>query len=124
MTELEFYLLEKISSSSCKSEEYISLCQNGKYDINTTADAIYSLQSQKLIYQPVGTTKYSLTSLGNQAYNSEKEIRKKDASDKCDKRFNRNIAIAGILVPLVIFILGVATEHFGGIVDFFVSLFS
>lgn len=46
-----------------------------------------------------------------------KERAKQDAEKKRERRFQKKIAIAQVLVPFITFILGVLAEHFSGIAE-------
>lgn len=52
-----------------------------------------------------------------------KKIACNEAKQEEQKRFENKIAIANLLVPIVTYILGLLTEHFAGILGFFLRLF-
>ncbi len=45
------------------------------------------------------------------------EVAEKKAEEERERRFQKKIAIAQVLVPLITFILGVLAEHFSGIAE-------
>ena len=44
-----------------------------------------------------------------------KEVAEKKAEEERERRFQKKIAIAQVLVPLITFILGILVEHLSGI---------
>ena len=46
-----------------------------------------------------------------------KEVAEKKAEEERERRFQKKIAIAQVLVPLITFILGVLVEHLSGIAE-------
>ena len=45
------------------------------------------------------------------------EVAEKKAEEECERRFQKKIAIAQVLVPLITFILGILVEHLSGIAE-------
>ena len=45
------------------------------------------------------------------------EVAEKKAEDERERRFQKKIAIAQVLVPLITFILGILVEHLSGIAE-------
>lgn len=62
----------------------------------------------------------TITISGKDRLEELQKLAEKDSKDERGKRFDKKLAIAGILVPLVIFVLEVVIDHF----QFFVMLFS
>lgn len=58
---------------------------------------------------------------------SEDSIQQKIACDEAKKekqqRFENQLAVANLFVPIITYILGVFTEHYAGILDFVLRLF-
>lgn len=52
-----------------------------------------------------------------------KERAKQDAEEERERRFQKKIAVAQALVPLVTFILGVLVEHLSGIAEIVLKIF-
>lgn len=51
------------------------------------------------------------------------KIARDEAKQEKQQRFENKIAIANLLVPLITYILGIITEHYAGIMNFFLRLF-
>ena len=51
------------------------------------------------------------------------KIARDEAKQEKQQRFENKIAIANLLVPLITYILGILTEHYAGILGFFLRLF-
>lgn len=62
----------------------------------------------------------TITLSGEDRLEQLQQLAEKDSKDERNKRFNKKLAIAGLLVPFIIFVLEVVVDHF----QFFVSLFS
>lgn len=62
----------------------------------------------------------TITLSGKDRLEQLQQLAEKDSKDERNKRFNKKLAIAGLLVPFIIFVLEVVVDHF----QFFVSLFS
>lgn len=52
------------------------------------------------------------------------KIARDEAKQERQQRFENKIAIANLLIPLITYILGILTEHYAGIIDFFLQLFN
>lgn len=128
MTDLKFYLLDKIKSAPPTNPiREIDLVNCGFDTPCAVQEALDDLKYLKHIESPFGSDKLTTTPLGNKAFEDAQQERKQDAENKCQQRFNNKIAIATVLVPLVVFILGVIVEHHTQIasitIAFFKSLF-
>lgn len=51
------------------------------------------------------------------------KIARDEAKQEKQQRFENKIAIANLLVPLITYILGILTEHYAGIMNFFLRMF-
>ena len=69
-------------------------------------------------------TTWSITSLGEDALSEFEQKREQHAQGERERRFNRKISIAQMLVPLITFLLGLLVEHYAGIVSAIVSAFA
>lgn len=69
-------------------------------------------------------TVWSTTALGEDALSEFEQKREQQAQDERERRFNRKISIAQVLVPLITFLLGLLVEHYAGIVSAIVSAFA
>ena len=69
-------------------------------------------------------TAWKLTLAGESAISEFEQKREQQAQDERERRFNRKIAIAQVLIPLVTFILGLLAEHYAGIVSAIVDAFT
>ena len=68
-------------------------------------------------------TSWRLTPRGEDALAEFEYVHNKDSQDERRQRLDRKIAVLGIAVSLVTFILGLLAEHFVGIADWISSLF-
>lgn len=66
---------------------------------------------------------WTLTQEGRRVLESQKERRTKDSKQERDRRFNKKISIASVLMPLIVFVLGLVVEHFAGIFGAVLGLF-
>ena len=71
----------------------------------------------------INPTSWRLTPRGEDALAEFEYVHNKDSQDERRQRFDRKIAVLGIAVSLVTFILGLLAEHFVGIADWISSLF-
>ena len=62
----------------------------------------------------------TITLAGRDQLEKLQKLAEKDSKDERGKRFDKKLAIAGLFVPLIIFVLEVVIGHF----QFFVMLFS
>lgn len=67
-------------------------------------------------------TAWKLTLAGESAISEFEQKREQQAQDERERRFNRKIAIAQVLIPLITFILGLLAEHYVGILAWLCSL--
>lgn len=66
---------------------------------------------------------WKLTIAGEDALSEFEQAREQEADRKRHQRLQEQISIAQVLVPLVIFILGLIVEHFSGLVGAVLKLF-
>lgn len=64
-----------------------------------------------------------LTSSGLDALSEFEDVGRQHTQNERDRRFNRKIAIAQVLVPFITFLLGLIVEHFAGLISWIASLF-
>lgn len=64
-----------------------------------------------------------LTTSGLDALSEFEEVSRQHTQNERDRRFDRKIAIAQVLVPLITFLLGLIVEHFAGLISWIASLF-
>lgn len=68
-------------------------------------------------------TGHSIGERGIEALQQLDDMRRKDAEQKSQQRFENKVSIANILVPALTFVLGMLTEHLSNITGVIVSLF-
>lgn len=67
-------------------------------------------------------TKWELTLKGEDALSEFEKTHRKEAEDKRQRRFQNQVAVAQVLVPLITFILGLVVEHYAGLISCFSEL--
>lgn len=72
---------------------------------------------------PRGLAGYYLSAKGVDAISEFERISNEQAERKKQQRFSNKLAVLGIFVPLITFILGLVVEHYSSVVGWFVSLF-
>lgn len=72
----------------------------------------------------INPTAWKLTLAGESALSEFEQEREQHAQNERERRFNRKIAIAQVLIPLITFLLGLLVEHYAGIVSAIVSAFA
>lgn len=65
----------------------------------------------------------TITQTGKDRLDQLQKLTEKDSKDERRKRFDKKLAIAGLLVPLIIFVLEVVIDHFQFFISFFSNLF-
>lgn len=63
-----------------------------------------------------------ITPAGTDALQEFKEERRKQAQDEKQQRFENQVSVANLLIPLVTFILGLLVEHFSGVINLLLKL--
>lgn len=135
MTELQFTILRRIHSED--SLTVVSLLNTLDADPVSTSSELSTLTDQGLVEKSAVSDSYctlSLTYRGISALLSETEKRSAEAlcaqqiadqhaKGEKQQRFDRKIAIAGLLVSLVSLILGIFSEHLFDIVNLLRTLF-
>ena len=58
-----------------------------------------------------------ITPAGEDALSEFEKERRKEAEDKRQQRFQNQVSVAQVLIPLVTFILGLVVEHYAGLVS-------
>lgn len=82
------------------------------------------LESEKLVYtKPLSEPIYFITEKGLGKLQEIEDESAQKSENKTQQRFNRKIAIAQVLVPLITFIFGILIEHYAGIISWIVSRF-
>lgn len=140
MTDFEFQVLSFINDSK-NGASWVDVLNAflGKQESMQTDNAIQSLLASNLIEKNTLLPKRSNTILritgeGRIQLMLEEEHREKEsalqkekmhkhAKQKRQQRFDNKIAIAGLLMQPILFILGILAEHFFEIVNFVTSLF-
>jgi hypothetical protein len=65
----------------------------------------------------MNSTKWELTHKGEDALSEFEKAHRKEAEDKRQRRFQNQVSVAQVLVPLVTFVLGLVVEHYAGLVS-------
>ena len=65
----------------------------------------------------------TITQTGKDRLDQLQKLTEKDSEDERRKQFDKKLAIAGLLVPLIIFVLEVVIDHFQFFISFFSNLF-
>lgn len=60
---------------------------------------------------------WTITPAGEDALSEFEKARRKESEDKRQQRFQNQISVAQVLVPLITFILGLIVEHYAGLVS-------
>ena len=58
-----------------------------------------------------------ITPAGEDALSEFEKARRKESEDKRQQRFQNQISVAQVLVPLITFILGLVVEHYAGLIS-------
>lgn len=86
-------------------------------------NALKELKSKNYIKQLTCSNVFSLELLGAETYELLQEEREQATKQESQQRFNNKISVANLLIPFIIFILGLLAEHFVGFVSFLISVF-
>lgn len=124
MTDLKFFLLDKLYSASplCPLHK-TDLLNSGFATPREIEDAIDDLFELHYIKTPIGSSAIVIDKGGRNAYESEKEKRYENACNKRQNRFNNKIAIASVLMSPIMFLVGLIVEHRSQLIDLVLSLF-
>ncbi len=120
MTNLEFDILQAIHNQPFQEAHRKILFTLENYQIDKIKSTIDDLLELKLIKQVPLSNCYKLSDSGLKVLRLAKKERENESKQKSQQRFNKKVAIAGLLVPFVIFILGLFSKY---IVSFIFSLF-
>lgn len=124
MTDLKFYLLDKIKSAPPTNPvREIDLVNCGFDTPCVVQEALDDLKYLKYIESPFCSDILVTTSEGNIAFEKSQQERKQDAEKKRQQSFDNKISIASVLVPAITFILGLVVEHFTDCVSFLIEFF-
>lgn len=135
MTDLQFALLRRIRSD--ESPTVVSMLNTMDADPVAVSSELSTLTDQGMVEKSAVSDSYcilSLTYKGVSALLSETEKRSAEAlcaqqiadqhaKGEKQQRFDRKIAIAGLLVSLVSLILGIFSEHLFDIINLLRTLF-
>ncbi len=66
---------------------------------------------------------YSVSDKGIAVLESKKQAIEKEAKAERQQRFQNQVSVAQVLVPLVTFVLGLIVEHYAGLISAFSQLF-
>lgn len=69
-------------------------------------------------------TSYKLTPRGDDALAEFEYVHNKDTQEERRQRLDRKVEILGISISLITFIAGLFVEHFSGVMEWLMSLFS
>lgn len=140
MTDFGFEILNYINNAKC-SVSWVDLMNAFSRERGSflTDDTITRLLDEKLIEKRNPSAKKAycvlkVTMKGRRFLYEESERRQKELESQEEKmrehaekerqqRFNNKLSIANILVPFVLFILGILAEHIARIVDFVIGIF-
>lgn len=122
MTDLKFKLL------SALYDEYQPIHENNllnKFpeEIMQAKAALEDLDEDRLIEYDVYHVRCTITKSGRAALEMSQEARSKDAENKRDQSSQHKLQATQILISLFIFVFGMIVDHFGSIIDWFLSLF-
>ena len=124
MTDLKFYLLDKIKSAPPTNHiREIDLWNSGFAHPSIIQDAIEDLKHSKYIESPFGSDKLTTTRLGNKAFEDATYERKQEAKQERQQSFDNKISVASVLVPAITFVLGVIVEHYTQIASILIAFF-
>lgn len=87
-----------------------------------TNNLISSLSSREVLSVDLSGN-VSLTSHGFSVLSRSEDVRREKAKEEKEKSLDRKIGVAQVVVPLATFFLGVAVEHFSGMLSFLLSVF-
>ena len=123
MSELEFAILKTIYTQPNKQAHRQVLFTIDNKLINEIKSAVDDLVILGIIEFNVCSNKYNLTKDGLAIFRLAKKEREQIAKQEKQQRFNNNVSVANLLVPLVTFILGILIEHFADFISFIFSFF-
>lgn len=130
MTELEYKILSAISLAG--TAQWSAVANMFAADHSpVTIDAILSVMLDRKWICRTGKVSepplcyIRIDSIGILALQKESEVaadvRRQNAKQEKQQRFENKIAVANLLVPFITFILGILTEHFG-IIELLIEL--
>ena len=111
MTDLEYTILESIHNQRFKEahrEILFNLNKSNPEFIKSTIDDLLELN---LIEKVPCSNSYKLSKLGLKALHLAKQERKNETKHESQQRFDNNVSVANLLIPFVIFILGLLVEY-------------
>ena len=125
MTELKFAILGFIYQSPNREVEKVALYNQNLGSVKDVRAALEDMlnMNKPLIIKPIGKRTFKLTPHGSIAYELAQEECCKQAKEKEQQRFNNQISIASVLVPLITFIVGLVVEFCTNVIDRIFSLF-
>ncbi|MCD8384633.1 MAG: hypothetical protein LUC39_06700 [Clostridiales bacterium] len=71
----------------------------------------------------VAEVRYRLTPKGEDALAAFEQVHQEKTEAKRQQRFENQVSVASVLVPLITFVLGLIVEHMAGIVGWVISFF-
>lgn len=122
MTELEYKILSAISLAGNAQWSAVVNMFAADHSPITLDGILHVMLDRKWICRTGGSSEpplcyICLDSAGLLALQKESEVaadmRRQNAKQEKQKRFENNIAVANLLVPFITFILGIITERFG-----------
>ena len=122
MTDLEFIILETINNQPFSEAHRETLFKLDDYNINDIKSTIDDLIEFNLIEKVPCSPTYKLTTYGKRALRKEKKSRNHNTEQKEKQTFDNQISVANLLVPFVIFILGILVANFSKIISIISSL--
>lgn len=115
MTDLEFTILKTLyNQPNREAHRKVLFCLDEKNPSNILS-VISDLVEFELIKKVVSSDYYKLTKKGLKALHLANQERDQASKQESQQRFDNNVSVTQVLVPLVIFILGL-------LVDFVVAL--
>ena len=122
MLNLEFLILETINNQPFSEAHREILFKLDNHNINEIKSTIDDLIEFNLIEKVPCSPNYKLTTRGKRALRLEKKSRYKNTEQKEKQTFDNQISVANLLVPFVIFILGILVANFSKIISIISSL--
>lgn len=122
MTNLKFKILSLLYDAPRSTYENDLLNQFPNEILQAQA-ALGDLEEDNLIEYDINHVRCTITKPGRAALEMFQEVRNKETENKRAQASQRKLQITQMLVAPIIFIVGLIVEHFGSIIDWFLSLF-
>ena len=123
MTDLEITILETIYNQPFQEAHRENLYNLNKGNPQLIKSTIDDLLKLELIKQVPCSNNYKLTKTGLKSLHLANQERDKASKQESQQRLDNNISVANLLIPFVIFILGLLIEYHTAIFSFLISFF-